>query len=1032
MKSQHNTIYRLLIFFIFSFLTTVSAQLQLPQIFNSGAVFQRDVPIPVWGTSYPADTVIVSLNSVSDTTIADTVGNWQLSLPALSAGGPYSLTFVYGSGIRTYNDIYVGDVWIASGQSNMEMTVSQVDSAAFVISSANDQMLRQFKITKGLANEPSNTLPGGCVWRPATPSYVGNFTAVGYFCAKELRQHVNIPIGIINTSYGGSRIETWMSEDMLGYDEQDTVLANGEPERQPTVAYNKMIHPILNIPVKGFFWYQGESNADNMEDALGYRFLFQTMISGWRQIWNLGDIPFLWVQLPNFGQVYSQPQLWDAWPQLRDGQSAALVLPNTGEAVTIDVGATDIHPTNKKPVGKRLSLVTRKVAYGENIVYSGPRYKSNILRDDGKIAIQFNHLGSGLVTIPDAVDTVKGFAVADINGNLAWASAVLDSNQVLVWSDQMADPVRVRYAWEYNPKPINLYNAEQLPAAPFYVDINPGFGITTFKAGRYIIEHGQSTTLTWMVYGSDNISLDGSPVDSSNTIVITPDSTHTYQLIAVNRDSLSEIDTATVTIEVLDPNQINRALNHPAKASTLESISGSELLAEYAVDGDFQTRWSSAWDPSDPNTDDNPDDEWISVDFGESIDIERVILFWETAFGRAYNIEVSYDGYLWQTVFEEDSSDGGEDNIVFTDTTSGRFIRIHGQQRATQWGYSLWETAAYGFLSAKKPPEITLLTTKGNIINPSDSLTIIADATDTDGTIEQVSFYVDGVLLATDTIPPFKTPWQSGGDSSNIYSLTAIAMDNDLLIVQSDTFKVYIKDSTFATFEAEEAIVTGQATRRNSSVCSGGAYMDLTQNWTITWDNIGCPTTGEYLMSIGYRLNYESPKSQYLVVNGDTIDIVEFTAPNTSIWLQKGFMVNLVQGTNSIALHGFWNWMSLDFIAVKGATIISSLQDNPDPKIPKKFGLYQNYPNPFNPVTTIKYQLPRASNVKLEIFNVLGQKIKTLVDSQKAADYYNVKWNGENESGAQVSTGVYVYRYSAEAIDGSIKYEKNQKMILLR
>jgi Carbohydrate esterase, sialic acid-specific acetylesterase/F5/8 type C domain/Bacterial Ig domain/Carbohydrate binding module (family 35)/Secretion system C-terminal sorting domain len=995
---------RLIILCMLFSISLVHAQLQLPQIFSDGAIFQRELPIPVHGSSSALDTIIVTLSADRDTTIADSSGDWQLILDPLQAGGPFTMLIENGSQIKILNDIYIGDVWLASGQSNMEMTISGVDNAATVISNANDQKIRQFKIPKGLANEPSDVLPAGSLWRPATSAYVADFSAVGYFFARDIRAELDIPIGIINCSYGGSRIETWMSDAMLGFDEQDVVLASGEAERQPTVAYNKMLYPLLKTPVKGFLWYQGESNADNMDDALAYRDLFQTMITSWRELWGLGDIPFLWVQLPNYGTVFDEPQVWDAWPQLRDGQSAALKLPNTGEAVTIDVGGEDIHPTHKEPVGQRLALVARKVAYSEDIVYSGPRYKSNLLREDGKIEINFNHIGGGLITSPDESDSVRGFAVADINDNLSWASAIIDSNKVLVWSDAVADPVRVRYAWEYNPATINLYNAEMLPAAPFNVDVNPGFGITTFKSGRSAVENGQSTTLTWQVFGSDNITLDGSPVDSAETITITPDTTHSYLLIAINRDDANDIDSAAVTVEVLDPDQINRALNHPVKASTIEACCGQDQLAGYAVDGDFATRWSSAWsttaDPLDPNTDDDPDDEWIYVDFGESIDINRVILYWEPAYGSAYDLDVSYDGYLWNTVYSEQNGNGAEDNIVFDDLPSGRFLRMHGHTRATQWGYSLFEIAAYGVLAEKKPPTIALNTNKGNVLAPSATVTVTANTSDSDGEISQVSFYADGNLIASATEAPFQTEWQAG--AQGVYNLTAIVVDNDTLTVQSDTFKVYIRDNSFVTYEAEDAVTTGQATRISNTAVSGRAYMDLKDAWTITWDSVTVPSAGSYLMSIGYKLTYESPKSQYLVVNGDTVDVVEFTAPNTASWLQKGIMVALQEGINSIALHGFWNWMSLDFIAIQGATVVS-LRD--ETVIPEKLSLSQNYPNPFNPLTRISYSLPQNGHVLLEIFDVTGRKVSTLVNREQSPGYYTIEFNGQ-----ALSSGTYFYR----------------------
>jgi hypothetical protein len=242
------------------------------------------------------------------------------------------------------------------------------------------------------------------------------------------------------------------------------------------------------------------------------------------------------------------------------------VLPNTGEAVTIDVGGTDIHSKNKITVGHRLALVARKVAYGEDIPYQGPRYKRNHLREDGKIEIDFDHIANSLAAKDSINGGVGGFAVAGSDNALVWAQAVVDSGRVLVWNTSVPQPFVVRYAWEYNPARANLYNSAGLPAAPFLADVNPGFKITRFQAARSTIEQGQSTTLTWNVFGASSITLEGSTVDSAATITISPLVTATYTLLATNRDDSSDVDTARVTVTVLDPDLINRALGRPVTA----------------------------------------------------------------------------------------------------------------------------------------------------------------------------------------------------------------------------------------------------------------------------------------------------------------------------------------------------------------------------------------------------------------------------------------------------------------------------------
>ena len=910
-----------------------------------------------------------------------------------------------GTQTLTRTNVYVGDVWLASGQSNMEFTLSGSSNATSEIAAANDQMIRQFKVTKALANEPSNDLPTGCAWTPATSQYAGSFTAVGYYFAKYLKADLGIPIGILNISYGGSRIEAWMSDAMLGFDEQTVVLGSGEAERQPTVAFNKMIYPILQFPIKGVIWYQGESNADNLTDAMAYSNLFKTFINGWRELFGLGDIPFLWVQLPNYGTVYDEPQTWDAWPQLRQGQTDALSLPNTGEAITIDVGSADIHPTQKQPVGYRLSLVARKVAYNEDIIYQGPRYLKNSLRADGKVEVDYNFLGSGLKAKDSLNGAVTGFAIAGSDDKFVWASAVIEDDHVVVWNDNIAEPETIRYAWEFNPV-TNLYNAEDLPAAPFLALINPGFKIFSFSSARSAIESGQSTTLSWHVFGASSVSLNGTSVDTSATITITPAQTTTYTLIAVNRNDANDKDTSVVTVEVLDPNQINRALNHSATSSTYEACCGANRTPNLAVDGDLTTRWSSAWQKesgstiADPNLDDNPDDEWIAVDLGESIDIERIIITWEAAYASTYNIEFSYDGYLWNKVYEELSGNGGEDNIVFSPTVSGRFIRVHGLSRATQYGYSIYEIAAYGTIAAKKPPTVSLSSNIGNVTKPGTQITFTATTTDADGTVQQAVFYADGQLLNTDTASPFEASWTPS--AAGEYNITAVVTDNDGQSVQSAPFTVYVDDGTMEKYEAESAAFTGTGSIKTSGLASGAKYRDMQDGWTLTFNNVDISSSGEYLLVICYQLNYDSPKTQYLVINGDTIQAVEFIAPNKTSWLQLGLKVNLNAGVNEIVFRGFWNWMSMDYIAIIGDNSVGVKDQD---ELPSEFSLAQNYPNPFNPSTNIVYSLPNTGHVKLEIFNITGQRISALINAVENAGTHKVEFNGSN-----IASGVYFYR----------------------
>jgi hypothetical protein len=855
MKTRFSTLFFLLI--AGSYMAVLNAQLQTARIFNNGMVLQCEREIPVWGNAGAGDTIVVTLNGTADSAIADEAGKWEANLPAMSAGGPYTMTIVSGNTTLTRTNVYLGDVWLAAGQSNMDYKLSQSEGGAAEIAAADNQTIRQFLVQNTLGNEPAEDVPSGSAWTAAVSASVGNFTAVGYYFAKYLQQDIGIPVGIINASRGGARIETFMSEGMLGYDEQDITLANGEAERQPTVCYNTMIHPLLQVPLKGIIWYQAESNGDNMEDALSYGHLFKKLIVSYRDLLGQGDIPFIWVQLPNQGAeaVESAPNAWDAWPKLREAQSKALVLPNTGEATTIDVGDVDIHPPKKEPVGQRLSLVARKVAYGEDLVYSGPRYKSHRLLEDGLVEIRFDHVGGGLVAKNAVNDSVHWFSMAGSDGILYKADAVVAADSVFVRSSQVPAPAIIRYAWEYNPVDVNFYNAEDLPAVPFLINaVNPGFGIQSFTANSTTIERGKSAVLSWIVYGASSVTLNGEPVDSVDGLRVLPGDTMVYILSAVNRNDAGDTDSDTVTINVIEPR-----------------------------------------------------------------------------------------------------------------------------------------------------PTILLKSDAGDMVPPETEITFTAELTIPDGlTIEKVEFFIDDVLLFSDTGAPYETKWTP--PAAGEYAVKAFVTDGNGTVVESNTIDLVVTNLTVLTFEAENAARTGSGTVKNSASASGGKYVDMTDAWTLTFSGISIPETKEYQLSIRYLLNYESPKTQNLKINGTLVSAIEFTAPNNSTWMTHRMNVNLVAGDNEIVIEGVWNWMSFDYIAIAGEGLVGvkdlEADRNPGPV------LSENIPNPFLQSTCISYSLPEPGHVLLEVYDINGKKIASLVNENKTAGTHSCWF----VAGENLPHGVYMTR----------------------
>ena len=627
----------------------VSGTLRLPRLFGDGMVLQRDAPIPVWGWApAPGAAIEVVLGGRSAHATADAEGAWRVEFPALPAGGgPYELTVTAANGERfTARDVLVGDVWVASGQSNMEMAVGASANAAQYIASARDSALRHFTVPESWDETPAANVAGG-EWERADPRHVGHFSAVAYHFSRELRQSLGVPVGVIHTSWGGSNVQTWISRQAQGLPEgaaaaalaaerergnavraslrsrigelptSDAGLVNGRAlwadpalddaswstipvpglwesagyadldgvawyrttftltadeaargarlslgpiddnditwvngvevgrtngynlprayqvpagalragantiavrvedggggggiygppaelfveaggarrplggswrfkvavaqvgtdgqrlNKIPSLLYNRMVYPLLPYPIKGVIWYQGESNANGVEEAAAYRAQFATLITSWRREWRGGaggDFPFLWVQLPNYGSADAAPPARSTWATLRESQAAALALPNTGQAVAIDVGeAEDIHPKNKHDVGHRLALVALAKVYGRPVASSGPVYRRHAMRPDGRAVVEFDHAVGGLV----ARGALGGFAVAGEDRTFHWAQAQVEGDRVVVWSDRVPRPVAVRYAWANNPTNVNLYNRDGLPAAPFRTD----------------------------------------------------------------------------------------------------------------------------------------------------------------------------------------------------------------------------------------------------------------------------------------------------------------------------------------------------------------------------------------------------------------------------------------------------------------------------------------------------------------------------------------------------------------------------------
>jgi sialate O-acetylesterase len=455
------------------------SQVTLPPFFNCNMVLQQGIEIPIWGWASPGEKVTVTFEKSIVSSKTGKNGKWRVNLPKMNYGGPYKMT-IKGKNFRTIENIMIGEVWVCSGQSNMEFKVKTSKNAEAEIASANYPDIRLFTVKKRVSKAPLDSLEEG-EWWVCNPESVPDFSAVGFFFGRNLYQHLKVPVGLIHTSWGGTVAETWTSSETIEKDPDfsemlhklksvDMNAAKVGPNAYPTLLYNGMLNPIIPYAIRGAIWYQGESNASRAQQ---YKRVFPNMIKDWREKWNQGNFPFLFVQLANFKKPVTEPSESE-WAELREAQTQTLKLENTAMANVIDAGDADnIHPTDKQVVGYRLSLAALKVAYGETLVYTGPTYKEMKI-EKNQIYITFDQVGKGL-KVNDKYGYINGFTIAAKDGGFKWAKAtVVNNNTVMVTSDEVQNPAEVRYGWADNPDDLNLYNVEGLPANPFRTDTRPG------------------------------------------------------------------------------------------------------------------------------------------------------------------------------------------------------------------------------------------------------------------------------------------------------------------------------------------------------------------------------------------------------------------------------------------------------------------------------------------------------------------------------------------------------------------------------
>lgn len=478
------------------------ADVRLPAIFSDHMVLQRDASVPVWGWADAGEEVSVSIAGQTKKTTANNDGKWTVKLDKLAAAEPVTLT-VKGKNSLEVKDVLVGEVWLGSGQSNMAMAVNRAQNYEEEKSAALLPQVRMFTVGRGPSDEAKDDCQG--TWQVCSPETVGLFSATAFFFGRELHKTLGVPVGLINSSVGGTPIESWISPETQHesaelkpfFDAQAAVDAKFDPvaakaqyekalkkweadvakaraakqplprkpqdpvearQRKGDVGglFNGMIAPLVPYAIRGVIWYQGEANTMPAK-APFYQHQLPLLVKDWRTRWSDEKLPFAWVQLPNFEAGDRD------WPLVQEAMLKSLSLPNTGMAITIDIGeAKDIHPKNKQDVGKRLSLWALATVYGKDVPSSGPLPDSLQLR--GKDAVvSFKHAHQGLSF---KGGEAKGFEIAGTDGGWKPAQARIEGSNVVLSSATVTAPTAVRYAWDDNPV-CNLYNGAGLPASPF-------------------------------------------------------------------------------------------------------------------------------------------------------------------------------------------------------------------------------------------------------------------------------------------------------------------------------------------------------------------------------------------------------------------------------------------------------------------------------------------------------------------------------------------------------------------------------------
>lgn len=569
--------------------------------------------------------------------------------------------------------------------------------------------------------------------------------------------------------------------------------------------------------------------------------------------------------------------------------------------------------------------------------------------------------------------------------------------------------------WDYSPNGGDFFESwqnikvnmqqmyETYPEDVVLGDVTPR--VSQLSVSPEQIAAGDSSLIRWKAIFSDQLTMNSQSVNIEDSMYVNPAQTTTYEFIAIGTDPAAA-DTASVTVEVVAPGELNRALGKKAVSSANEQGFGNEDPGA-VTDGDPGTRWSSPYQ----------DDHWIYVDLEQVYSINSVTLHWEVAYGASYDIQVSVDAQNWATVHEERNGDGGVDEITLSQPEKGRYVRMKGINRGTEFGYSLWEFEVRGLLSENQPPSISLAEPRDGVIMRSGSpLYLRADLQENDNQMSAVSYYLNDELYATVSESPFELV--TGNLEDGEYSVYAIAEDSEFT-VQTTEATVSIEPSVSTKrLEAEEANISGtiEATSASPVLVSGGGLAIIKDSGSLRWHNVGLGNGESYTLKLRYNLP-DGEKFQKLSINGQVTDTLYFEEIGSG-WISKDTTITHAEPIHTISIDHYMDNLNIDYIQLTKNEAVSN-EEFVD--VPLKMKLNQNYPNPFNPATNITFSLPENEQVRLTVFDLNGRKIAELVNGYRSAGAHTVGWDA-----SEMASGIYLYRLQTSSSTLS------RKMLLIK